>query len=63
MSGKKMVYHLPIPLGFKGLNIVHIEMLNILVAIKLFCIQWKEMNILIYCDNFAVVNVLMPGRA
>ena len=58
-----MVYHLPIPLGFKGLNIVHLEMLNILVAIKLFCTHWKRMNILIYGGNFAVVTVLRSGRA
>ena len=55
---QNMVYHMPIPLGFKGLNIVHLEMLNILVAVKLFCVHWKGMNILIHCDNFAVVNVL-----
>ena len=60
---QNMVYHLPIPLGFKGLNIVLLEMLNIVVAIKLFCAHWKEMNILIYCDNFAVVNVLRSGKA
>ena len=57
-----MVYHMSIPLGFKGLNIVHLEMLNILVAEKLFCAHWKGMN-LIHCDNFAVVNVLRSGRA
>ena len=45
-----MAYHMPIPLGFKGLNIVHLEMLNILVAVKLFCSHWK------------VVSVLMSGR-
>ena len=48
---------------FKGLNIVHLEMLNILVAVKLFCAHWKGMSILNYCDNFAVVNVLRSGRA
>ena len=60
---ENVVYHLPIPLGFKGLNIVHLEMLNILVAVKLFCTHWKEMNILIHCDNFGVVNVLRSDRA
>ena len=60
---QNMVYHMPIPLGFKGLTIVHLEMLNILVAVKLFCIHWKGMSILIHCDNFAVVNVLRSGRA
>ena len=60
---QNMVYHIAIPLGFKGLTIVHLEMLNILVAVKLFCRHWKGMSILIYCDNFAVVNVLRSGRA
>ena len=60
---QNMVYHMSIPLGFKGLNIVHLERLNILVAVKLFCTHWKGMNILIHCDNFAVVNVLRSGRA
>ena len=60
---QNMVYHIAIPLGFKGLTIVHLEMLNILVAVKLFCSNWKGMSILIYCDNFAVVNVLRSGRA
>ena len=60
---QNLIYHLPIPLGFKGLNIVHLEMLNILVAVKVFCTHWKGKNILIHCDNFAVVNVLRSGRA
>ena len=60
---QNMIYHLPIPMGFKGLSIVHLEMLNILVAVKVFCTHWKGKNILIHCDNFAVVNVLRSGRA
>ena len=45
-----MVYHMSIPLGFKSLIIVHLERLNILVAVKLFCTHWKGMNILIHCE-------------
>ena len=31
-----MVYSLPIPLGFKGYTIVHLEILNIVVAAKIW---------------------------
>ena len=34
------VYHLPISYGYRGLNIAHLEMVNILVALKVFCRQW-----------------------
>ena len=60
---QNMVYHLPVPLGFNSLSIVHLQMLNILVAVKIFCTHWKEMNILIHSDNFAIVNVLKSGKA
>ena len=32
-----LAYHLPIPLRYYNLSTVHLEMLNILVAIKLLC--------------------------
>ena len=37
-----LVYHLPIPLGYQNLDIVHLEMINILVAVKLFGVYWKN---------------------
>ena len=37
-----LVYHVPIPPGFCNLNIVHLEMINILVALKLFCNNWTK---------------------
>ena len=32
---------LPIPVGNQNLDIVHLEMINILVAVKLFEVHWK----------------------
>ena len=57
------VYHLPIPNNFKQLSIVHLEMINILLAVRLFTQTWKGRKILIKCDNVAVVNVMKSGRA
>ena len=37
-----LVYHVPIPPGFCNLNVVHLEMVNILVALKLFCNNWAK---------------------
>ena len=34
------VYTVPIPLGYKDFSIVHLEMLNILVAIRTWSHQW-----------------------
>ena len=56
------VYHLKTPLGFRSLNIAHLEMVNILVATKMFCHQWSKKSVQIFCDNSAVVWVLQSGR-
>ena len=59
-----VVYYVPIPLGYYNLNIVHLEMINILVAIKLFGNHWKEQGVRIYYDksvyksfNLAVLEI------
>ena len=57
-----LVYHLSIPLGYQNLDIVHLEMINILVAVKLFGAYWKSKRVKIFCDNMAVVCVLQSGR-
>ena len=59
---KNFVYHLPIPLGYKEMGIVHLEMINVLVALKLFKSMWSGKKVLIKCDNQAVVTVLTSGR-
>ena len=57
------VYHLPIPRGFQQLTIVHLEMINILLAVKLVGSAWSHKRVLIKCDNDAVINVLRSGKA
>ena len=59
---KNLIYHLPIPLGYKSMGIVHLEMINILVATKLFKNVWSGYKFLVQCDNEAVVSVLQTGR-
>ena len=58
----KFVYHLPIARGFMNFSIVHLEMVNILLAVRLFQVQWSGRRVLIRCDNEAVVSVLRSGR-
>ena len=56
------VYAVPIELGHKGYQIVHLEMLNILVALRVWTHVWHEKRIVIYCDNQAVVAVINSGK-
>ena len=58
-----MVYALDIPFGYKNYDICHLEMLNIVVASKLWAAHWKDKKIRIFCDNMAVVQVMNTGRA
>ena len=51
-----------LPLGYLDLQIVHLEMLNILAAIRVWQNQWKDKKVGIACDNLAVVQVLNIGR-
>ena len=57
------IYALSIPLGFKNYTIVHLEILNIVVAMKVWGDMWKNKAIDIKCDNMALVEVLTSGRA
>ena len=45
------------------MGIVHLEMVNILVAVRIFAKSWAKQCVLIKCDNQAVVSVLQSGRA
>ena len=56
------MYHLPIARGFMNWSIVHLEMMNNLLAVRLFQVQWFGRKVLIRCDNEAVVSVLRSGR-
>ena len=62
-SYESMVYALPIPKDFMNYNIAHLEILNIVVALKVWAQQWANKRIKINCDNMAVVEVLRNGRA
>ena len=44
-------------------NIAHLEILNIVVALKVWAQQWANKCIKIHCDNMAVVEALRNGRA
>ena len=52
------VYALSIPIGYNQYNIVHLEMLNILVAVRTWGEAWVGKTLLVHCDNAAVVSVL-----
>ena len=58
---KNPVYIIPLPLGFEHYSIVHLEMLNIVVALKIWGPMWPDARIQIHCDNSVVVQVLTSG--
>ena len=55
-------YPLSIPKYFNQYSIVHLEMLNIVVALKVWATQWSNKKLRIKCDNMAVVEVLTSGK-
>ena len=57
-----MHYHLPLQRGYKNCTIVHLEMVNILLALHLFASRWTQRRIRVTHDNQAVVHVLRLGR-
>ena len=57
------IYALRITKGFQGYNIAHLEILNIVVALKVWGQAWANKSIEIRCDNLAVVDVLSSGKA
>ena len=58
----RFVYHLTLENHLKNLGIVHLEMINILVALRIFAPYWHQKAILVRCDNNAVVQVLTSGK-
>ena len=48
--------------GFRSWTIVPLEMVNIILAVRLFKHQWALTKVLIHCDNAAVVSVLRSGK-
>ena len=57
------VYTLPLPVQYRAFNIAHLEMLNVVVAFKVWGSSWANQKIQINCDNMAVVEVLQNGYA
>ena len=55
-------YAFPIPKDFNQYSIVHLEMLNIVVALKVWATQWSNKKLHIKCDNMPVVEVLTSGK-
>ena len=58
----------PIPLGFiQGLplhcTIVHLEMINVFIALKLWRHELQGRTIVIHCDNMAMVSSISSGRS
>ena len=52
------MYQCPIPQCYLlSLGIVHFEMLNVLVAVRLWGSSWQYMKIKLFCDNKAVMNI------
>ena len=58
-----MVYCLPIPMNYMDYNIVQLEILNILVACKIWASHWPNKCIKIWRNNLAVVEVLNSGKS
>ena len=56
------VYAMALPQNWLTKNIAYTEMVNILVALKVWHRQWTGTRILIRCDNLAVVSVLTTGK-
>ena len=56
------IYAIPIPKGFMQMGIVHLEMLNILVALRVWATQWATKTISVKCDNQVVVSILQSGK-
>ena len=57
-----MVYTLPIPHGYQNLHITQLEMLNLVLALKVWASFWQDKKLDIRCDNLAVVKVLTSGK-
>ena len=55
-------YHLPIPLGYQNLDIVHLEMINILVTVKLFGVYWKSKRVKIFVTTWLLYVCCNKGR-
>ena len=44
------------------LKIIHLQMLNIIIALRTWGTLWRHSNIKIFCDNLGVVQVVRTGK-
>ena len=44
------------------LSIVHLEMMNVVIALRVWGSQWRHKAIEIKCDNLGVVQVVKTGK-
>ena len=56
------VYHVPLEGTVLNYNICQLEMLNVLVALRVWGHQFKNRKLTIKCDNLPAVNVLTNGK-
>ena len=56
------IYTAKIPEKLRAWHISFLEMLNILVAVRVWCKTWAKKSVKIHWDNSAVVSVLTTGR-
>ena len=55
-------YALPLGTEFQHLHITQLEMLNVVVALKVWFQLWADKKVKHFCDNQAVVEVLNAGK-
>ena len=53
----QFVYHLPMARGYRNWSKVKLEMVNNLLAVRLFQYQWFGHKVLVMCKNESVVSV------
>ena len=60
---RNRVYATPIHnCGDMDLKIIHLEMLNIVIALRTWGVYWRHSDIDIFCDNLGVVQVVETGK-
>ena len=60
---RNRVYATPIHnCGDMDLKIIHLEMLNIVIALRTWDVYWRHSDIDIFCDNLGVVQVVETGK-
>ena len=58
-----VIYNLPVPHGYENYDITQLEMINIVVASKIWSSHWSNKKVQIFYDNMAVVQVLTTVKA